>query len=147
MSITINAAQPHDLPAMLDLLSRHQLPHDGLAAHLGTALVAADGAVVGCAALEVYAEAALLRSVAVAPAQQGHGLGGQLTQAALDLARQYGVNRVYLLTTTAETYFPRFGFQPIARAEVAPSVRVSAEFTGACPDSAIVLTLGMRDEE
>ncbi len=40
-----------------------------------------------------------------------------------------------------EHYFPHFGFMPIACSEVAPAVQVSAEFTGACPDSAAVLAL------
>jgi len=46
------------------------------------------------------------------------------------------VATVYLLTETAAGFFPRFGFQPIQRAEVAPAVQQSIEFTSACPASA-----------
>jgi amino-acid N-acetyltransferase len=95
--------------------------------------------VVGSGALELYGDAALLRSVAVAPEQRGQGLGQQLTQAALDLARQHGVRQVYLLTETAADFFPRFGFRPIARADVTPAVQRSVEFTSACPQSALVM--------
>jgi amino-acid N-acetyltransferase len=131
---------------VLALLSRGDLPHAGLAEHFDAALVACDGeVVVGSAALELYGEAALLRSVAVAEGQRGQGLGRQLTRAALDLARAQGVRRVYLLTTTAEGYFPSFGFAPIARAEVEPAVQISAEFTDACPASAAVLALSLVD--
>lgn len=131
-----------DLPAVLDLLTESDLPHDGLADHFDAAVVARDGAtVVGCAALELYGEAALLRSVAVAARMRGQGLGRELTTAALELARARGVRRVYLLTTTAEGYFPSFGFAPITRAEVEPAVQASVEFTGACPASAAVLAL------
>jgi amino-acid N-acetyltransferase len=141
---TITPAGPADLPAILDLLAQHGLPHAGLADHIGAALVVRDGAtVVGSAALEHYGQAALLRSLAVAPAQRGQGLGRQLTAASLELARRLGVRQLYLLTTTAEGYFPRFGFRPIPRAEVAPAVQVSAEFTGACPDSAVALALDL----
>ena len=79
----------------------------------------------------------------MAPALRGKGLGRELTEAALGLARDRGVRRVYLLTTTAERYFPAFGFAPITRAEVDPAVQDSAEFTGACPDSAAVLALSL----
>lgn len=143
MTISIDAAQPQDLPEILRLLARHDLPHAGLADHLDSALVARDGVVVGCAALELYEGSALLRSVAVSPELQDQGLGGRLTTAALDMARRHDVQRVYLLTTTAEDYFPRFGFRRIARAEVAPAVHASAEFRGACPESAAVLALDL----
>jgi amino-acid N-acetyltransferase len=145
-TIQIEPAAPADLAGVLALLSASDLPHAGLAEHFGAALVARDGeAVVGSAALELYGEAALLRSVAVAEGQRGQGLGRQLTRAALDLARARGVRRVYLLTTTAEGYFPSFGFAPIARAEAEPAVQVSTEFTDACPDSAATLVLSLVD--
>ncbi|NTU84725.1 MAG: GNAT family N-acetyltransferase [Chloroflexales bacterium] len=142
----IEPAVPADLPAVLALLSANGLPHDGLAEHFAAALVARDGdTVVGSAALELYGEAALLRSLAVAEALRGQGLGRQLTTAALELAHSRGVRRVCLLTTTAQGYFPNFGFVPITRAEVEPAVQASAEFTGACPDSAVVLALHLDD--
>ncbi|GAB4446420.1 MAG: hypothetical protein OHK0015_49670 [Chloroflexi bacterium OHK40] len=135
-------AAPADLPAVLDLLTASNLPHAGLTEHFGAAVVArASEAVVGSAALELYGEAALLRSVAVAERLRGQGIGRELTQAALDLARAHGVRRVYLLTTTAERYFASFGFAPIARAEVEPAVQASVEFTEACPASATVMAL------
>jgi amino-acid N-acetyltransferase len=49
------------------------------------------------------------------------------------------VREVYLLTTTAHAYFPRFGFTRVARDEVAPAVRESEEFRGACPDTAVAM--------
>jgi len=138
--ITITPANSADLPAILDLLTQHGLPHAGLADHLGATLAARDaGAVVGSVALEHYGDVALMRSLAVAPARRGQGLGRQLVAAAIERARQLGVRQLYLLTTTAEGYFPRFGFRRITRAEVAPAAQASAEFTGACPDSAIIM--------
>jgi arsenate reductase len=89
--------------------------------------------------LELYADGALLRSVAVDPARQGRRLGHQLTEAALRLAQSHGADRVFLLTTTAERFFPKFGFEAIARAEVPASVQASVEFQSACPESAIVM--------
>lgn len=140
MTPAVVAARPDDFDAIAALLRDHKLPVDGLQTHLATTLVVRDeAAIVGSAALEVYEDGALLRSVAVAPALQHSGLGRTLTGAAIDLARARRVPALYLLTTTAEGYFPRFGFERIDRAEVPPGVRRSVEFTSACPASAIVM--------
>jgi amino-acid N-acetyltransferase len=136
----IEPAHERDLPEIHQLLERLQLPPDGVDDHVQTMLVARDGArVVGTAALELYADGALLRSVAVDPAHQGRRLGHHLTDAALQLARSHGAGAVFLLTTTAERFFPRFGFEPIAREDVPASVQASVEFRSACPASAIVM--------
>jgi amino-acid N-acetyltransferase len=94
---------------------------------------------VGCAALEVYPDGVLLRSVAVAPAARGRGIGRRLTTEAIALAESLGQPAVYLLTLTAEKYFPRFGFTAIARAQVPAGVQQSVEFRSACCASAIVM--------
>jgi len=136
----IERAREGDLPPVLMLLERNHLPLDGLADHIGTAVVARrDDQIVGSAALEVYADGALLRSVAVDPAVQNQGVGRQLTLAALSLAADLHVPAVYLLTTTAERFFPRFGFERIARADVPASVQASVEFRSACPSTAVVM--------
>jgi amino-acid N-acetyltransferase len=142
--MTIEAATAGDLPQVHTLLGRHHLPLDGVDDHLATMIVARDGArVVGTAALELYTDGALLRSVAVDPSQQGRHLGHELTEAALRLARAHGAAAVFLLTTTAERFFPRFGFAPIPRDAVPASVQASIEFTSACPASAIVMRKGL----
>src|SRR5205823_15051900 len=98
-----------------------------------------NGRIVGSAALEIYGDGALLRSVAVAPALRHLGLGRKLTEAALRLAQQLDMPAIYLLTTTAERYFQKFGFERITREEVPAGVRTSVEFTTACPASAVVM--------
>ncbi len=140
METTIELAREADLAAILALVAASQLPTAGVEQHLGTALVARDqGKLVGSAELELYGDCALLRSVAVAPQVRGRGLGQRLVNAALDLARERGVQSVYLLTETAGDFFPRFGFQPIDRANVLATVQTSVEFTSACPGSALAM--------
>jgi amino-acid N-acetyltransferase len=56
--------------------------------------------------------------------------------AALTIAREHHVDAVFLLTTTAEQFFPKFGFERISRADVPASVQASVEFQSACPASA-----------
>jgi len=130
-----------DLPGVLDLLGRTGLPTEGVVADaLPDFVVAeADGKLVGVVGLEVYRESALLRSVAVEESSRGSGVGRALIDRALALARERGIRDVYLLTTTAEHYFPRFGFACIGRQSVPDPVRASAEFRGACPSTAIVM--------
>ena len=141
----IESATGRDLPEIRALLERLHLPLAGVDEHVPTMLVARDGEqIVGTAALELYADGALLRSVAVEPHLQGRQLGQQLTDAALQLASNRGVTTVFLLTTTAERFFPRFGFEPIGREQVPPSVRESVEFQSACPASAVVMRKQLR---
>ncbi len=140
MSAVIERAQPEDIPSVLSLLERHGLPLDGADAMDDAVVVARlDGRVVGAAGLERYADGALLRSVVVDARGQGQGLGQRLTEAALALARDLRMPRVFLLTTTADGFFPRFGFERIGREDVPESVRQSVEFRSACPASAVVM--------
>lgn len=138
--IRIEPATRDDADALLALMERAQLPTDGLRDHLDAALVARDGdRVVGSAAIEVYADGGLLRSVAVDADHRGAGLGERLTAAAIEDAERRALPALYLLTTTAERFFPRFGFERIAREDVPASVQASIEFRGACPASAVVM--------
>ena len=144
ITIKVGKATSRELPRVLRLLEESGLPDAGLQEHLATLLVARDEErIVGSAALEMYGDAALLRSVATHSSVRGQGLGQSLTRAALDLAREEGVTRLYLLTESAETFFTRFGFEPIDRREVPSAVRASVEFTTACPDSAIAMELSL----
>jgi amino-acid N-acetyltransferase len=142
----IEPAQHRDFPEVRRLLEQLNLPIAGLDNHLQTMIVVREGGhVVGSAALELYPDGALLRSVAVDPCWQGRQLGHQLTEAALRLAATRGANTVFLLTTTAERFFPKFGFEPITRDDVPESVRTSIEFHSACPASAIVMRKHLKD--
>lgn len=145
--LRIEPAAGSDLPNILKLLAECELPEDGLKEHMDAAQVARDGkTVIGSAALELYESSALLRSVAVAPSRRSKGLGRCLVTAALELARQKGVERVFLLTMTAPDYFPKFGFRPIQRTRIPSGVQQSVEFTSACPASAVAMELSLLND-
>jgi amino-acid N-acetyltransferase len=140
MDLHIGLAGAEDAEAVEHLLRQNSLPLDGLRDHLATAVVARQNdLIVGSAALEIYPEGALLRSVVVASDIRGRGLGKALTKAAIHLAEGLRVPAIYLLTTTAEEFFPKFGFERMARADVPPAVQTSIEFISACPSTAIVM--------
>jgi amino-acid N-acetyltransferase len=131
-----------------DLLRTAALPLDGAEEHLDEFLIAErGGSIVGCAAVERYGSAGLLRSVAVASDERGMGTGSTLVERCIDAAADAGINTLVLLTTTAEGYFPRFGFETIDRTSVPLAVRESAEFRGACPASATVMRLQLRPDD
>lgn len=137
---SVRPASAEDLASVHGLLERAGLPTAGVEEWLRDFLVAEhQGEIVGVAGLEVYGASALLRSVAVRPDWQGSGLGRQLVERLLSAAQERGTQDVYLLTTTAEHYFPRLGFACISRDQVPQGVQGSVEFAEACPASAVVM--------
>lgn len=143
--IFIRAATPADRSSIVSLLHASELSSEGVDPALAGFVVAEQaGNVVGVAGLERYGDDGLLRSVAVSGESRGVGLGARLTQAILDEARARGLVSVYALTTTAERYFPRLGFEVIERAAVPLGVQASLEFRSLCPASAVVLRLALR---
>jgi amino-acid N-acetyltransferase len=138
--VELRTASSADLESVFSLLDRSGLPTAGVADNFSQFLVAeADGRLVGVVGLELYGESALLRSAAVEESWRGSSVGRVLVERALDLARERGIEDVYLLTTTAENYFPKFGFVCVCRDEVAQGIRSSVEFQTACPASATVM--------
>lgn len=135
--MTIDIMRDADRMAVHALLRSHKLPLDGFDADNVIVLVGREGdRIVGSAALELYGQYALLRSVAVAEEVRGQGAGQLLTTEAIAAARRKHVVAVYLLTETAMGFFPRFGFVPVSRDDVPGEVQQSVEFTTACPASA-----------
>jgi amino-acid N-acetyltransferase len=136
----VRAAVPADLGAVEALLTASDLPLAGVRDALPTFVVAESGTdLVGVAGLEVCCENALLRSVAVRPEWRSHGVGRALVTRVISDAESRGIRALYLLTTTADRYFPTFGFRTIPRDEVPADVRATAEFREACPASATVM--------
>ena len=145
----IRAATPADEAAVRDLLAQADLPLHGLGDYFadGYAVAEADGTVVGAEGVEVYADDGLLRSAVVAASWRGRGIGDALTRDRITWARERGLVALYLLTTTASQYFPRFGFAPVAREAAPPGVRGSREFASACPDTAAFMRLPLTMEQ
>jgi amino-acid N-acetyltransferase len=137
----IRQAEPTDLPDVLALLAEAKLPTEGVAEHFQTFFVFDDGGrIVASAGLELRGHTALLRSLAVAPAARGTGLGAAVLRRVLHEARGRAAG-VYALTTTAEAYLSRFGFERVARSSVPEALMASRELQDACPSSATVMKL------
>ena len=138
----IRWAANEDIEEIEGLLKEASLPVAGVREHLQYFLIARiDGAIVGAVGLELYEKDGLLRSLVVRKSARSQGIGDSLYRRLLDEARHSGVQRLILLTTTAESYFAARGFRRIDRNTIKGGLTRSAEFTGVCPDSAVCLEL------
>ena len=143
----IRGARPEDREAVERLLDRAGLPIAEVDRWLADYRVAeARDGVVGVAGVENHGSDGVLRSVAVAEPWRGLGLGHRLVAAALDRARELGLRRLWLLTTTAADYFPRHGFRRTSRDEAPEEIRESVEFREACPASAVAMVADLQGE-
>jgi amino-acid N-acetyltransferase len=87
---------------------------------VGTAPPAAT--VVGCGALHVmWEDLAEVRTLAVAPAMRGKGVGHLLLEHLLNTARDLGVRRLFCLTFEID-FFASHGFAELDGSPVAPDV-------------------------
>jgi amino-acid N-acetyltransferase len=95
--------------------------------------IGSDGAPTGLVGVEIYGADALLRSLVVGDAARTQGLGSSLVEHAEDYAALRHVSAMYLLTTTAESFFRRRGYRCIDRALAPPAIQSTREFAGLCP--------------
>ncbi len=143
--VTVRRATSTDLDAVHALLSESRLPLAGVSDHIEDFLIAdAGGDLAGVIGMEHHGAYGLLRSVAVREDLKSCGIGAKLVTRLLSSARDHGVSDVYLLTTTAEKYFPAFGFEVISRGAVPAELSASEEFQGACPDTATLMHLPLQ---
>lgn len=142
-SIVLRAAVASDRDAVVALLVASGLPVAGLTRDFPDGYVVAvdDAELLGCAGVEPYGEAGLLRSVAVGEAARRRGLGRRLVADRQAWAASQGLSALYLLTEGAAEYFVGLGFRPVERGLVAPAVQASDEFTTTCPRSAACMQL------
>lgn len=137
----LDFARPDDESQVKQLLAECELPHEDITpAHLRHFWVLWDDShLAGVIGLEMLGRFALLRSLAVPVAYRGRGIASRLTLEAEEYAHSHGVEALYLLTTTADGFFARHGYQRIDRGTVPSSVRRTAEFQSICPSSAICM--------
>jgi amino-acid N-acetyltransferase len=143
---SIRPAVDADLPSITSLLIANELPIEGVAEALRGFLVAeADNRIIGVVGTEYCGGYALLRSTVVDSAWRGRQVARQLVDRAIDEAKMRGTRAVYLLTTTAEHYFPSFGFATVSRDTIPEPIRQTREFLDACPASAVAMTLPLQE--
>jgi amino-acid N-acetyltransferase len=107
------------------------------------AIALAGEKLIGVAGIEVYGSDGLLRSVCLDPKYRSLRLGAALVENRIQWARAQGLRSLYLLTTTAAKYWPRFGFVTIERSGVPTGIAQSHEWSGACPAESTAMKLDL----
>ena len=145
-SFSIRTATANDLGAVESALRDADLPLDGLRDQFGEGYAVAEsaGRIIGVEGIEVHGDAGLLRSAVVISPWRGKGVGDALTRDRIEWARRRGLSALYLLTTTAGDYFPRFGFARTERDTAPEAVRRSREFAEACPSTALFMSMTLH---
>jgi amino-acid N-acetyltransferase len=95
---------------------------------------------VGIVGVQLYGADALLRSLVVTETLRAQGLGRGLVERAEQHAHERGAVTIYLLTTTAESFFRSRGYTVTPRDSAPPAIRSTPEFAGLCPASSAFLS-------
>jgi amino-acid N-acetyltransferase len=133
-------ASAEDLITIRSLLEEAGLPTSDLdSARPEFVVLRADGRVTAAGALQHFGDSALLRSVVVAAARRGRGLGQTVVGELERRARSAHIGQLFLLTQTASDFFARLGYRIIERASAPPDMQQSEEFRSLCPASAICM--------
>ena len=146
MEISYRKAKASVTTGIRLLLEESKLPTESLGRDTTEFFIAQSaGRVIGVAGFEFYGSDALLRSVAIPADLQNKGIGSGLVDWMLAQAKIRGTKRIILLTTTAQTFFERKGFEVTDRSAVRnEAITSSSEFTHACPVSAVCMTLAVQ---
>ncbi len=142
MSATIRSASFDQWSAIKQLLEGAALPTDDLdgSAYAYFTVYADDSEIKGALALEPLADQyAMVRSLVVAADMRGQRIGQALLSNVEAQARSKQLTDIFLLTTTADEFFARTGYERIARDAAPECVRTHAQFKSLCPSSAMVM--------
>jgi amino-acid N-acetyltransferase len=98
------------------------------------------GSVVAVIGMEQFQSTGLLRSLAVSPDYRGRGIAQELVRHVESFAASHGVESLFLLTTTAETFFWKRGYCTASRLEAPQAIQATSQFSGLCPSSSAFLS-------
>ncbi len=93
---------------------------------------------VGIGGLEIYGTSAILRSFFTVAAHRNTGLGGQMLEELLGVARRLGISDVYLFTVSAEDFFARHQFEPVRRENAPFAITASRQFIEHCNNASFM---------
>ncbi len=138
-----------DIPRVKEILAGYDLPTEDLVtSSLENFWVAEESdQIIGVIGIEYNNHIGLVRSLAVDKPYHGNGIGKKLYIVAEEEAQNNGTLRLYLLTTTAQAYFQKFGYETIER-DIAPiPIQHSSQFSTLCPQSAILMQKSLNTSQ
>jgi amino-acid N-acetyltransferase len=135
IAVTVEPLGPECREEVAQLLAANLLPVSDLTDRIQLLGMWRDSRLVGVIGLEPYGDVGLLRSLAVDASLRGTGLGGRLVDRLESLASSEGIGSLYLLTTTAESFFHKRGYGCVPRESAPPAIQATSQFSSICPAS------------
>ncbi|MCX8029822.1 MAG: N-acetyltransferase [Brevinematales bacterium] len=123
MDIVIREANLDDVDKIYDIIQPYVekgelIPRtkDDISDHIRNFIVAEiNGVVIGCMAVKFYSkEMTEFRTLVVSENFQGKGIGKMLVERGLEIVKQVGVKRVFVLTRS-EGFFKKLGFETVEK--------------------------------
>ena len=129
----------NNFSSALNLLKKNQLPSEDISERTKLFVLEEEQSILGTIAIEYSGTEGLLRSLSVDENKRSKGYGKTLVGFIENFASQQGIKTIYLLTTTAESFFSRNGYVKIERTTVPEFIKQTSEFSTVCPSSAVVM--------
>lgn len=129
-----------EIPYARELLKDNELPYSDLENEsVQLFSIQLDDQNIGIIGFEQYKKHGLLRSFVIEEQYRSKGLGAWILRDFEKMALDEGIKEFYLLTTTADKFFARNGYEIYKRNSVPISIANTIEFNNICPISAICM--------
>ncbi len=142
----VRPARRGDMTEVRGLLERAGLPNEPARddQYSGFFLLRNERGLTGTVALDVIAEDAILRALAVDLDARGIGYGWLLAEVAISEARRRGVRRIYLVTEFASDFFAaKFGFRVVDRSTISKHVVTHETFSRPTSSGLVAMRLDL----
>jgi amino-acid N-acetyltransferase len=138
MKLSAQKLSPKELKDVRTLLLSEGLPVETIlnAPIVFYQLVTETGARIGWGGIEVHGSHGVLRAVLIKSALRKTGAGRTLVKAIIDDAKNSGIKKLWLLTTNAEVFFAKMGFNHAIRDDAPKDIKDCEEFTWPHHDTA-----------
>lgn len=140
--IQLRKATKKDLSRIQHILKENDLCFTDIPQIIDRIFMAYNGSnLVGIGGVEGRGDCGLLRSFVIQPSFRGKGYGKELCARIAEQAKLQGIKELYLLTTTAQTFFERLGFKKIEREHTPTAIQDTTEFKELCPVSSACMLM------
>lgn len=137
--MNIVPASQNSFSAAIDLLKKNNLPTEDIDPGKQLFVIEEGDNVIATVAVEYNFDTAFLRSLAVAEEKRSSGIGAAMVDFIEGYVQKQGVQSIYLLTTTAEDFFSKRGYNTADRADAPNFIKNTTEFSVICTSSSTLM--------
>jgi amino-acid N-acetyltransferase len=142
MNYNIVPLIPQDQQQIIKILQKNHLPVEDipLNQHIEFYGIKVKTKLLGIIGVEYYQDVALLRSLVIDPKHRKKGMARQLVSYLEIHSKNKGTLNIYLLTTTAKSFFESLSYYCLDRIFAPEEIKNTLEFSQLCADSATFMT-------